>query len=158
MATSGARKTPRGARPNRRGGLAQPVCKFTRRSELLRPSGRLLESRSDSGPRGMIIALHIERILMQVRITDAQRTESGLLAHPPNILVFGICATLRSAATTFAYPVTCASNCLVIQRGRTRCGCVRGVLRRRARRPPGSGVDGTPELFSLENLRCQNLR
>src|SRR5580692_12743227 len=33
---------------------------FARRSELLRPSGRLLEPRSDSGPRGMIIALPSE--------------------------------------------------------------------------------------------------
>ncbi len=31
--------------------------RFARKSELLRPSGRLLESRSDPGPRGMIIAL-----------------------------------------------------------------------------------------------------
>jgi hypothetical protein len=44
MATSGARQTPRGARPNRREGLARPVL----------PSGRPLESGSDPGPRGMI--------------------------------------------------------------------------------------------------------
>src|SRR5579862_3733031 len=58
MATSGARKTPRGARSNRRGGLAQPVCDHSKEC-LLQPSGRLLESRSDSGPRGMITALHV---------------------------------------------------------------------------------------------------
>jgi hypothetical protein len=50
----------------------------------------------------MIIALRIKRILMQVRITNAWRTESGLQAHPSNILVFGICGNPRSAATTFA--------------------------------------------------------
>ena len=62
MATSGARKTPRGARPNRRGGLAQPEFAVPQ-GAAMRPSGRLLESRSDPGPRGMIAALHRTKLV-----------------------------------------------------------------------------------------------
>jgi len=46
VATSEARQTPRGARPNRRGELPSS----------LGPSGRLLESGCEPGPRGMIAA------------------------------------------------------------------------------------------------------
>src|ERR1700749_416070 len=46
-----------------------------RKSVPLRPSGRLLESRSDPGPRGMIAALRARKI-------GRAATESGLQAHP----------------------------------------------------------------------------
>jgi hypothetical protein len=49
---------------------------------MLRPSGRLLEPRSDSGPRGMIIALPSEKSRCKSGFTDVRRTESGLQAHP----------------------------------------------------------------------------
>jgi len=52
-----------------------------RKSVALRPSGRLLESRSDPGPRGMIAAL-------RVRMFGCAATESGLQAHPPIYLPF----------------------------------------------------------------------
>jgi hypothetical protein len=87
MATFGARKTPRGARPNRRGGLARPVCVAF---AALRPSGRLLESRSDPGPRGMIAAPRFAQLDAN-RMGAAQRTESGLQAHP---LIDSCCAAM----------------------------------------------------------------
>jgi hypothetical protein len=46
-----------------------------RKSVALRPSGRLLESRSDPGPRGMIAALRARKF-------GRAPTESGLQAHP----------------------------------------------------------------------------
>jgi hypothetical protein len=73
MATSGARKTPRGARPNRRGEPARLVELAFRGSRFAaaartrslcdgashlgeQPSGRPLESRREPRPRGMIAA------------------------------------------------------------------------------------------------------
>jgi hypothetical protein len=76
-------QTPRGARPNRRGGLARPAeSAFLRRNALRfdwrkprlnrEPSGRLLEPHRELRPRGMIVAA---RCCKAVR-----RTESGLQA------------------------------------------------------------------------------
>src|ERR1700728_1485160 len=53
-----------------------------RKSGALRPSGRLLESRSDPGPRGMIAALRGCGVSVQIGARVARRTESGLQAHP----------------------------------------------------------------------------
>src|ERR1039457_4017333 len=75
-----ARQTPRGARPNRRGGLARPVAPISQENGVCfarasaqsnQPSGRLLESRREPGPRGMIAT------------AKYRRTKSGLQAHPP---------------------------------------------------------------------------
>src|SRR5580693_8568419 len=66
-----ARQTPRGARPNRRGGLARPVAPisqecgvcFARASaQSNQPSGRLLESRREPGPRGMIATANLSAV------------------------------------------------------------------------------------------------
>ena len=75
----GARKTPRGAKPNRRGGPARPVRPAVAGS---RPSGRLLESRSDPGPRGMIAAARAVCAGRKSGTAAHARTESGLQAHP----------------------------------------------------------------------------
>ena len=68
MVTPGARKTPRGARPNRRGEparLAEHIFQrrcapfaAARAAANCEPSGRLLESRCEPWPRGMIAAAH----------------------------------------------------------------------------------------------------
>jgi hypothetical protein len=60
-----------------------------RRSELLRPSGRLLESRSDPGPRGMIIVPR-RRKSRRKSGPDSAATESGLQTHPRLTFVFSL--------------------------------------------------------------------
>src|SRR5271168_4516408 len=60
-----------------------------RRSKLLRPSGRLLESRSDPGPRGMIIAPR-QRNLDASRANASAATESGLQTHPLLTFLFSL--------------------------------------------------------------------
>src|ERR1700733_608636 len=64
--------------------------RHVRKSVALRPSGRLLESRSDSGPRGMIAALRGYGVSVQIGVRAAWRTESGLQAHPLLSLLFSL--------------------------------------------------------------------
>src|SRR5487761_945241 len=100
MATSEARKTPRGARPNRREGLARPAegpeyreavrrifpCEAVRRFEGTHPRVGRIEISSDRRPRGMIATprmvfrvAHPERFLRRVGCSgSARRTKSCL--------------------------------------------------------------------------------
>src|SRR5215469_3987285 len=81
-----ARQTPRGARPNRRGGLARPAeLRSLRTGESCsegEPSGRLLEPHRELRPRGMIVTAQ--------RRKAKRRTESGLQAHPPLSCLFSL--------------------------------------------------------------------
>ena len=83
---SSARQTPRGARPNRRGGLARPVELRSLQTGVSRsegePSGRLLEPLRELRPRGMIVTAQ--------RCKAKRRTESGLQAHPPLSFLFSL--------------------------------------------------------------------
>jgi hypothetical protein len=68
-----------------------------RKSGALRPSGRLLEFRSDSEPRGMIAALCGCGVSVQIGARAARRTKSGLQAHP---LIFCELRTLNAKHDT----------------------------------------------------------
>ena len=95
-----ARKTPRGARPNRRGELARLVECVERRAPFREakakredePSGRSLDPGRKAGARGMIVTEHCCKVV--------HRTESGLQAHPP--LFMCLCAAgISNARASF---------------------------------------------------------
>src|SRR5580692_12132758 len=86
-----------------------------RKSDLLRPSGRLLESRSDPGPRGMIIGRAIAN-LNASWASDCAATESGLqtrllillllvvFLHPLSAICHRLASRLAHPAHAFWVP------------------------------------------------------